>query len=381
MIVQDFIKGYCEGTLGKKTVCGNWSVINWGLMDTLVFTTIKTEREYNYEKSRYETNTEKKEERIAYKLNDGSILFNSNSLKYAGKYSYGNRIHHDQEDCQIWLEQSGAIPIPFTLFEETNTDVRDFSWIVKPTSETITVIDNRTWVRQGDKPNEVKRHFSGGCVFSIEKDVYLFDLDRKELQENKIFNAFVTKLPEKVNSIPAAYDLLMPDEVKKAIEKGIEVKRQGEFFFIKYSDECPIKIELTEKEKEILKYPPSRFGFGIDRENNPNRTYVFISDDVDPYDNDEKINTPEKKAFQIKALEYKKIFDKYTEGRSKPGTLGKSTTGSHNCEKYIKEREIVYVSGTIKQNRREHGDLILNGWYKVVPNTGVLSFTIRGDID
>jgi hypothetical protein len=379
LTVREFIEGYVKGTLGKKTVCGNWKIINWGLMDTLQYTTVTTERQWNDRTERRELITEKQTEQIAYKMADGSILMNSNQLKYVGrKMAWGREVrrYHEESQEQIWLRDLGCIPIPFTLFEETNTDVRDFSWIVKPIAEAV-VLKNGNIVIE-----EQSRHFSGGCLFAIDNETYLFDIDRQELNHG-IFNAFVTKLPSRVDTIKDAYDLLMPDEVKKAINGGIEVNRQGEFFFVKVSEECPVKVELTNEEKEILKFPPSREGFGI----SPRVNMTFISDDRDPYiENHYKlpltnINTPETEEFQKYALQYKAIHDKYIAGQSIPGVLGKSSSGSHNVEKFVKFGDDTFVSGTVKQQRREHADLTLNGWFKVYGNTGTISWTITGNID
>jgi hypothetical protein len=384
MLVDEFIEGYIKNTLGKKTVCGNWSVLNWGLMDTLRYTKteIKEDRYYDYDKRTYiyhEPEIKKYHEDIAYRLNDGSILFNSNRLKYATKYAYGNRLNrwgNEPEQCQLILEKNGAIPIPFTLFEETNTDVRDFSWIVKPVPETLKVLQTRG-LSYNQKPYPIDRHFSGACVFSINDDQYLFDVDRQEIENHLIFNPFVTKLPSKVKSIKEAYEVLMPDEVKKAISDKKEVLRQGEFYFIKVSDNCPVQPILSEEEKEILKFPPSKIGYGIQG----NERLTWISDDRSPYEKEEELTTTAHKDFQKKAIAYKAVFDKFEGTQTRPGSLGKSTTGSHNVEKYVKDKEITYVSGTVKQNRREHGDLLLTSWYKVIANTGVISWTITGDID
>lgn len=40
-----------------------------------------------------------------------------------------------------------------------------------------------------------------------------------------------------------------------------------------------------------------------------------------------------------------------------------------------------YVSGTVKHWGREHRDLVLDGWFEVIPNTAVRAFTLTGDVD
>ena len=367
MIVREFIKEYVKGTLGRKTVCGCWSVMNWGHMDVLQYTPSDKPDEH---------------ERIAYRLQDASVLSNANSLEYVGRrFAWGhkmNRWGNLQTMEQRWLEKFGAIPLPFTLFDEVpEMDVRDFSWIFKPTSEQVIVITPPVY--SGDKERKERRHFSGACLFAIGNDVYLFDIDLKEIEQHGIFNVFLTKLPKKVSTIQEAYDVLIPDEVRAANEKGIEVKRQGEFFFVKYSDECPVKPDLTDEEKHILKFPPSRIGYGI--EVTGRRSSMFISEDRDPFEHVHNLDTPEKQEFQKDALKYAAVLRKYLSATASPGVLGKSATGSHQVEKHVKIGEDVFASGIIKQDRRQHGDLVLTGWYKVVANTGAISWTITGDID
>jgi hypothetical protein len=370
MIVREFIEDYVKGTLGKKTVCGRWSIINWGNMDVLQYTPSDKPDEH---------------ERIAYKLQDGSVLSNANQLTYVGRrFAWGHESSHwgrTEEPEQEWLQRAGAVPLPFTLFDEVpEMDVRDFEWILKPTAERIKEIIPPAY--KGDQARERIRHFSGACLFAIGKDTYLFDIDRQEIEKHGIFNAFLTKLPKKVSTIQEAYDILMPDEVKSANAKGIEVQRQGEFFFIKHSDECPVKPDLTDAEMNVLRHPPSRIGFGIEPVGG--RRMAFVSDDRAPFadiDDTEKLDTPEKRAFQKEALEYSRVLHKYNETSAQPGTLGKSASASHEVEKYLKVGEDVYASGIVKQSRRQHGDLLLNGWYKVLANTGTISWTITGNID
>jgi hypothetical protein len=363
--VEGFLKAYVDGKLGKQRVCGRWSMYEWGNMEVLQYTPSDVHDEH---------------EIVAYKMQDGTVLSNANRLIYVGrKFAWGHEVSRwgrDQVHEQRLLETWGAIPLPFTLFNEVpEMDVRDFSWVVKPKAETVISMEVPRW--QGDHPQRRTRHFSGACVFAIGKDTYLFDIDRQEIQEHNIFNPFLTKLPKRVSSIEEAYDVLIPDEVRKARAEGIEVKRQGEFFFIKYSDDCPIRPDLTDEEWKILRYPPSRIGYGIA----PVGRFNYVNDDRAPFEKPEEIDTPVKKEFQEAALKFKDVFDRYRGATSKAGTLGKSATGSHSVEHYVEVDGKVFASGKITQNRRQHGDLILQNWYEVVANTGTLSWTVTGDID
>lgn len=395
MDVKQFVERYIRGELKNGSVCGNWHMINWGGMDVLQYfsTTGPEVREYNRVTDQREYSRQKEPERIAYRLLDGSILFNSNQLVYAVKYSWGNKLNNrgtGQTDQQIQLERAGCIPIPFMIFEEIpGADVRDFSWVVKPKSETIIerVPDGYRWDESIKKSvqnyKDRSRHFSGACVFKILEEYFLFDIDRHEITENKIFNPFISKLLYPVETIDQAYKSLMPIEVEKAISAGIEVKRQGEYFFVFHSSDTPANVKLTDKEKKILRFIPSRNGFGIlnSSENDLNRPFDRWDDCTSFYPN-YPLNTPAKKEFQKYALMYEEVQKKKEGMSSKSGTLSKNdSSGSHTVEKFIQLDGITYASGTIKQSRREHGDLTLTGWYRVYANTGVQNWTITGKID
>jgi hypothetical protein len=375
--VEEFVDKWMNDELGRQTKHGRWSVLDLGDISVLRYAYNK----YNY---KYDSEDDIVYEEVAYKFTTGGILVNSNELHHAGvKYAWGrqlNRYSDPRTDEQKYLENNGAIPFPFTLFTETGMSVVNFSWIVKPVAETVTLITKeQIYETTGYVTKEVSRprHFTGACVFKLGEDTYLFDVDRQELSHG-IFNAFLTKLPSKAFSIEEAYDVLTPTEVLIAQENAIDVKRQGEFFFIKHSDECPVSTSLTAEEREVIKFPPSKIGFGL------SASRMRWNEDSEPYsihEIDTSLNTPERQEYQEAALKYKSVLDKFNNINPKEGSLGKSATGSHTVSKYVLQDDIAYVSGTVKQSRREHADLILKGWYRVVANTAVTSWTITGKID
>ena len=378
MTVSEFLKAYMNNTFGKKTTEGNWKVINWGHMDTLQY---------------WPSDKKGKYENIAHRLPTGEVLLNANRLEYVGRvFAWGRESRwatgNNQTKIQRYLEQLGAISLPFTLFDETGLDVRDFEWVQKPVAETVFVKAEKGYQQFVDVP----RHFSGACVFKVGDKYHLFDVDRKELEENKIFNAFIVELPEPVSSVIEAYEALMPREVNDAIDFGIDVKRQGEFFFVKVSDECPLKKDVSPEDLQILRFPPSRYGFGIPYGNSKSMRdrgarvpdYEWTKDDRDPIEENEGLEpnlTPLEEEFQKAAKAYKEARKRYDETVPRGGTLDTGISSSHSVERYVKDGDNTYVNGTVKQSRREHGDLILHGWYKAIPNRAVQSFTIRGEID
>lgn len=391
--VSDFIYAFANNKLQSTDRHGFWSMVNYGGIDTLEFKTdrIDLNRYWDSDNHTYVTTkkpVQDKPEKIAVRLPSGDILVNANTLQFAVRYSYGHATNNQwrnegMTDQQRELrDRYGAVPIPFTLFDETGLDPSDFRWIVKPVPETV-IIKTGKIIQNADHPDGIpetrSRHFTGGCIFAIGDQYYLFDVDRQELDHN-IFNAFITALKAPAITMQEAYDQLMPDEVKAAIAAGKDVKRQGEFFFIKYGDEHPVKADLTPEEKQILMYKPTRFGFGLSDTPGYGDGEKFPDYQV----RDMPVHQQEKlPAYHEAVKKYRDVLDKVTGLTANRGSLGKSASGSHSVEKYIKDpvSGIVYVSGKVSQSRREHHEIILEGWYTVSPNTAVISWTITGNID
>lgn len=369
--VGEFIEGFVKGTVAENKVHGNWSTYWFGGLVVLKYTSRRVNR-YN--------STEIESEIVAYRFPDGSVISNANQLRYVERqYAWGSEVHRwsgNQTKTQRMLEDLGATPVAFTLFTESGLDARDFSWVVKPVKENVTVLIKHTRYTPAGT-NEVyleptTRHFVGACIFAICEEHYLFDVDRQEL-EHGIFNAFVTKLATRETSIKEAYNSLVPEYVAKCILDGKDVKRQGEFYFIKVSDTYPVKVTLTKEQWEVLKYKPSLYGFRLS-------TDPTSRDDIKLFPNTTEL-TPLEREYQEAALRYTTVLNLVSKGISKRGSLGKSASGSHTVEKYLEDAGKIYASGKISQDRREHADIILEGWYEVQANTGTFSWTIIGDID
>jgi hypothetical protein len=361
--VEDFINAYAAGTLGNRTKIGNWSVYWWGGYEVLEYTC----EEQNYYLREGETRTVIKEV-IAYRNPESEVmLVNANRLERAGGNSHLSEIGNDGfSTFQRTLIESGGIPIPFTIFKESNLDVRDFTCIVKPLSETVQV-NEASWEHGERITSKVPRHFVGVSLFKVGDHTFLFDIDRQEIKDG-VFNPFIVHLPNEVSTVREAYDALMPDEVKKAIDHNLDVKRQGELFFIWYSHDMPSPGKLSKDEEKILKYVPSRFGFGISEEDNW-------------HDHDLIIPTTEKeKEYDIAIKKYNEIFFKAKS--MKPGALKYIRNTRHRAAKYIFVNNVEYVNGWIEHSSGEHKSTVLNeGWYKVVRNAAITSWAIHGNID
>lgn len=166
-------------------------------------------------------------------------LFNASNLIYATEYGAA------QKAPQAQAEKLGAMPVPFEVIKGkgdggAGLNLDKLQIVAHNASERMFIPP----VLGGWQFNIVDRHFAGAAVFKIEDDYFLFDCDRREL-ETFGFNPFFARLPGAVNSVEEAYASLMPDEVKKAIKDGLDVKRQGEFFFVPLVDDdtvIPAKI-------------------------------------------------------------------------------------------------------------------------------------------
>lgn len=346
-----------EALEGLKKGTVSWHSKNSEKFSDLVRQRIKNAiKEKNY-RAFYVSETEV--EVIAIKLKrDGELIAigNSNVLPSIGRsVSYGNVTNNNaQTIIQRELERRVAM-LPFSVFEQAKLDISKLNIIQAAEPETVQrKIPNPGYRKWQEKPGpefiEVRAHFSGASLFEVEGKYFLFDIDRREIR-HKIFNPFLVQLTKKVSSIAEAYESLKPKAVLDAEKNGVEVKRQGEWFFIK-TDKNPV-VKLSEQEKmwsmTSLWHTDKEFfnkAFGVE----------FVASVL-------------KKAEAVRAKLPKQLALKA--GDNRPNTV----------ETGITIGKVTYVTGTVKHEGREHADLRLKGWYIAVPNTSIGSFTITGDVD
>lgn len=365
MTVKDFIYRFARGELNNWRRCGNWRVReDWDGNQVLVFKT-----------KRFLPSGENAEEPVAWHLIDGTTIGNGNILRLAASRILRNA--DGLRDGQVHLMNAGATLIPFTLFSEASLNVGDFKWIVRPKEE-MTKRQQFRWNNntRRSEPYLVDQHFSGACVFEVDGHCFLFDIDRKEQAESGIFNPFLCELPHVVSSIEEAYEALKPDEVVEAEKNGVPVKRQGEFFFVFKSEDTPDVGVLSEEEKQVLRWPPSRFGF------------LMNSEDKDTYSDSRPLNyipsTPDEVAFNTAALRYEQVYKRSTMMIVRSTWLEANNNGtrSHRVTNGVMlEDGSTVVSGTACHSGREHADLELQGWWTVVKNTALKSVTVTGNVD
>lgn len=260
---------------------------------------------------------------IAKRIDPVTYIGNSSTLSLIGRtVSFGNeKLNRNETDIQRRL--SALIPmIPFTVFIEAGLDLDKYKLVDRGDEESV--------IRNIENYDSKKRetvlipetvHFTGASLFEVDGKTYLFDIDRREIAE-KIFNPFLAEIPVAAKTIAEAYEALKPTEVKEAELAGLQVIRQGEWFFI------PVKGNF-----KADKNPNHRPNSGVSDWNPVNKRGILQA------------------------------------GRNRP-----------NHVTLFNEAKSLF-SGIVTHSGREHAPLELKGWFRAVPNTATNSFTITGDID
>lgn len=140
----------------------------------------------------------------------------------------------------IQAEFEGKVTMmPLYQFQDMKLKLDKLKIIDSGKPEKVLVKDGVKYNKETNKyeDNIVERHFTGARLFQIDGKTYLFDIDREEIK-HKIFNPFLVELnlDEVMNkplTIKDAYETLIPIEVKQAMNNGVKVIRQGEWFLIK----------------------------------------------------------------------------------------------------------------------------------------------------
>lgn len=164
----------------------------------------------------------------------------------------------ERQDLLAIIQQplSEVIPmIPFSVIKEAGLSLKDFKELDKGEEETVFLSVTQEMTKEKFESSNLKepeikhsyksykeidmvtvkylspRHFTGARLFEIQGRVFLMDIDRVEIA-NGIFNPFLVELKAPAKTIKEAYAALKPQEVIEAEAQGLEVKRQGEWFFV-----------------------------------------------------------------------------------------------------------------------------------------------------
>lgn len=369
---------------------------------------------------------------LAIKLPDGRIIGNASKLNRCGSYNKGV-----EAPAQRVMQQLEMALIPFNIFEEAKLDLFKAKIIEQGKTEELILpklrwsdnagmlVPMNLWERKyekkkkPDKSKNIKnldrqkhtsekgkvhytysydvfikrnleqRHFIGAMVLEVQKKYYLFDVDRRELDFYR-FNAFLVELPKSCKNIKEAYAMLMPTEVKVAIKKGLNVKRQGEWFFVPIT--LPKAKKVDEKFKKIADLKPEPDNFDLNYNDYDFEEKEFKIDETDIKNRLSKINEKYQEAHKERLADYNKYRRKYLSAlkmvyQSDPekyaikGQLKAGDNRPNYVDKFIKLPSGNFVKGIVEHGGREHEPLHLIGWHKPLPNTAKKSFQITGVID
>lgn len=357
---------------------------------------------------------------IALRTNDGKLLGNASRIEQVEQH-----LRRAMTTAQQTLQDMKVPMVPFGVFAEADLNIFETIVVDQGLSEKIKVfrfvdgvqlrprlfkesdfknkynsINKRNteylpwklpamWVRKNELEND--RHYIGAMLIDIEGHRYLIDIDRKELEFYRM-NPFIVEVEATVSSIEEAYLTLKPDEVVQAEKDGLEVMRQGEWFFIEapeIHDESYIE-NVPKKYRDIIKRPDGdKYGLLGWSDSNSYGDVGLVDTyrlkKVDP----EFRPTVSKMVKQFNALvkRYNKnrdIIEEKFERNEKTimrGTLKAGDNRPNNVDKLFTLRKQTYVKGKVRHSGREHEDMILKKWYKPIPNTAIKSFTLQGEID
>lgn len=339
----------------KRTRFGNFRIKD----DSLVYESVRQTRERDEKTGEYKTETLTDIVAIKF-MQDGKRCYigNSSILSLIGaEMHYGNESKNNRVTViQRVLER--MIPmVPFSALEQAKLDVRKTRFVERGNAEVIKrkVITEKYDYKSGKniKTTSVEYvHFTGASLLKVDGSYFLFDVDRREIK-HQIFNPFLAEIPGKPKSIAEAYELLKPKAVKDAEKKGLEVLRQGEWFFIK--TKAPKLPKLSTE--DILSALTLDGMWG----NAKDLLIRTIGKDAH--------KKMVKRAKQVLNVLPRRFTLKAGENRPNHAQLGVVVNGE------------TLVSGYVEHSGREHAKLVLNGWYKAIPNTAIKSVTVTGDID
>lgn len=261
---------------------------------------------------------------VAFRDGSDNVFMNSEVLNVT---SFEREFLGNQSIIQKYVRQVSKYNIPFNVLESADLKLSETK-VLEQGPESDHTVSGET------------RHFTGALLLENNGRKFLMDIDRREIGFG-IFNAFFVETNSSVNSIAEAYDSMKPDAVRDAEKQGLEVERQGEWFFI------PTDKVIQVPKTDIVEW--SRDG----------RNGIVWKHEI-------------------------------SHGKGRPNTLYKPV-GFGDLDNL--------VCGTVRHSGREHKDLDLGQskttmqvdgkeveavkfkLWKVVGNTTVGNFTIKGDID
>lgn len=164
---------------------------------------------------------------VAFRDAQGQVFMNSQVLSVS---SFEREFLGNQSMIQSEIRKTAKYNIPFNVLNSAKLNLSETRVLEQGPQSTHTIKGINKW-GYTDSTKDIERHFTGALLLENSGRKFLMDIDRIEI-EHGLFNAFFVEVDSKVTSIAEAYESMKPQEVKDAEKSGIEVKRQGEWFFI-----------------------------------------------------------------------------------------------------------------------------------------------------
>ncbi len=327
---------------------------------------------------------------LAVRLRSGKVISNSGVLTVARAepMAYGVPRTAPEAPSQQLCIELGSLPVPFGALHEAGVSLpEDFSEPIPQAfevadwkgPETVT-IDHRhqansvcdlcgTWQTRASFRQE-ERHYTGADLVVQSTKHFLFDLDRGELCHGR-WNPFICLLEKgiRARTVEEAYDSLMPSAVRDAKAAGLDVQRQGEWFFIPDETFQPPRIDPALLEAVRLR--PHPLGYGVLEEN-------IVEWDGTVQAAAEKTDAVVR--FEADLAVWEEKLEHLRRLLPSEKTLQVEGSRGHTVSRAIELPDGgIYVTGKVKAP--DHDDLVLDRWCRVVPNAAARSFRITGAID
>ena len=383
----------CDNESKMQEILGNFQLPkpykrNWGNFrikgNVVEYIANKTTEVWNGETHTYEKDPNPETNVIAIKTKQGKLLGNASILPLVGQTcAWGNtQSNYRQTTIQKLMEKSGRFQmVPFNVMEQANLDMDSFETLEESGAETIERNrENPDYddykanqaEQNGEEytiPKEIpeKTHFIGSQLFSVSGTKFLFDIDRVEINHG-IFNPFLVQIPDaenQIDTIEKAYKSLIPAEVQQAMNEGLDVKRQGEWFFIPTHFDPTVpppedKQEIITDQERVMVQVLKKNSYGSAKDNLRLLWGEEVFARIENLNVLDRAGDPyEAKTFELRA------------GKNRP----------NRAELGVNRDGVSYVMGDISHTGREHKTIKLDGWHTAQPNTAISSFTITGDID
>jgi hypothetical protein len=176
---------------------------------------------------------------VAFRDSKGDVFLNSQELSTTG---FENEFMGGQSLIQKAVRKAAKYSIPFNVLDAAGLDLSETQVIEQGPESDHQIVGRDGITRQ--------RHFTGALLLLNNGRRFLMDIDRREINFG-IFNAFFVEVSGVVNTIEQAYYSMKPTEVIAAESQGLKVERQGEWFFI------PTDKTVTVDAGKVMEWLPS----------------------------------------------------------------------------------------------------------------------------